>query len=45
MYSENGNLIFEGEYLYDQIIKGKEYINGRLEYINIMEKDMMKKVI
>ena len=25
-------MIFEGEYLYDQIIKGKEYINGRSEY-------------
>ena len=27
----SGNLVFEGEYLYDQKIKGKEYINGRLE--------------
>ena len=28
----NGELIFEGEYLYNWKIKGKEYIKGRLEY-------------
>ena len=31
-YDYNGNLIYEGEYLYDYRIKGKEYIKGRLEY-------------
>ena len=25
-------MIFEGEYLYNKRIKGKEYINGKLEY-------------
>ena len=25
-------MIFEGEYLYNTIIKGKEYIKGRLEF-------------
>ena len=28
----NGNLSFEGEYLYDEPIKGKEYINNQLVY-------------
>ena len=27
-----GELVFEGEYLYNQKIKGKKYINGKLEY-------------
>ena len=31
-YDFNGNLIFEGEYLYDYKIKGKEYLKGKLEY-------------
>ena len=31
-YSDNGQLKFEGEYLYNYKIKGKEYIIGRLEY-------------
>ena len=31
-YNEKGELIFEGEYLYDWKIKGKEYTNGILEY-------------
>ena len=31
-YYMNGELIFEGEYLYNWKIKGKEYIKGRLEY-------------
>ena len=50
-YYDNGNLIFEGEYLYGKRLKGKEYVNGRLEYEgdyiikNLMEKDMMKKVL
>ena len=28
----NGNLLFEGEYLYNYRRKGKYYINNRLEY-------------
>jgi len=43
-------LKFEGEYLYDEIIKGKIYIKGKLEYDGdflfgktyIMEIGMMK---
>jgi len=31
-YSLNGNIIFEGEYLYNQKLKGKEYYKGKLEY-------------
>ena len=31
-YPDTDQLIFEGEYLYDRRIKGKEYIKGRLEY-------------
>ena len=31
-YTEKGDLIFEGEYLYGQKIKGREFINGILEY-------------
>ena len=31
-YKENGELIFEGEYLYNYRIRGKEYNNGKLEY-------------
>ena len=31
-YPDTDQLIFEGEYLYDRKIKGKEYIKGRLEY-------------
>ena len=27
-----GDLCFEGEYLYDERIKGKAYIKGKLEY-------------
>ena len=27
-YNELGDLIFEGEYLYNTIIKGKDYIKG-----------------
>ena len=26
------NLIFEGKYLYDYKLKGKYYVNGKLEY-------------
>ena len=29
---KTGQLIFDGEYLYGQKIKGKEYKNGKLEY-------------
>ena len=33
IYSYDGNLIFEGKYLYGYKIKGKEYyLDGRLEY-------------
>ena len=31
-YNRYGKLIFEGEYLYGQRIKGKEFISERLEY-------------
>ena len=31
-YYENGEIKFEGEYLYDDKIKGKEYLNGKLEF-------------
>ena len=31
-YDYDGNLIFEGEYLYNYKFKGKEYINGKLVY-------------
>ena len=31
-YDYQGNLIFEGEYLYNYKLKGKEYFNGKLEY-------------
>ena len=31
-YNEKGELCFEGELLYDNKSKGKEYINGILEY-------------
>ena len=31
-YNYNGKLIFEGEYLYDDKLKGKEYINEKLEF-------------
>ena len=31
-YNENGNLEFEGEYLYDHKLRGKFYINNKLEY-------------
>ena len=31
-YDFEHNLLFEGEYLYGKKRKGKEYINGRLEY-------------
>ena len=31
-YDINGNLLFEGEYLYGFILKGKQYIKGKLEY-------------
>ena len=51
-YNYDGKLIFEGEYLYGYKLKGKYYINERLEYegeylLNkkYMEKDMMKMVI
>ena len=46
---DTGELIFEGEYLYDYRNKGKEYVKGRLEYEgqyfffeNGTEMDMMK---
>ena len=32
MIKKTGKLIFDGEYLYGQKIKGKEYKNGKLEY-------------
>ena len=31
-YNDDGLLIFEGEYLYDQKRRGKTYIKGKLEY-------------
>ena len=31
-YPDSNQLIFEGEYLYNRRIKGKQYIKGRLEY-------------
>ena len=31
-YYDNGQLKFEGEYLYDDKIKGKFYVNEKLEY-------------
>ena len=31
-YNNNGELIFEGEYLYNHKKSGKEYINNRIEY-------------
>jgi len=31
-YYKNGELKIEGEYLYNHIIKGKEYIKGKLVY-------------
>ena len=31
-YNKSGDLIFEGEYLYNRRRKGKEYIKGTLEY-------------
>ena len=31
-YDYNGNLIFQGEYLYNYRFKGKEYIQGKLVY-------------
>ena len=31
-YNESGELIFEGEYLYNIVLMGKEYINGKLEF-------------
>ena len=31
-YNTKGELIFEGEYLYSQRIKGKEFVKGKLEY-------------
>ena len=31
-FSRNNIIIFEGEYLYSQRIKGKEYVKGKLEY-------------
>ena len=31
-YDENGDIIFEGEYLYDYKIKGKEYCKKKLIY-------------
>ena len=31
-YNNKRELIFEGEYLYGEKIKGKAYLNGRLEY-------------
>ena len=33
-YNDKCDLIFEGEYLYEHKLKGKEYINGRLEFID-----------
>ena len=34
-YDRKGNLLFEGEYLYNQRKKGKRYINGKLEFEGI----------
>ena len=31
-FNDSGEVIFKGEYLYDLKKKGREYINGRLEY-------------
>ena len=31
-YNRDGEVIFEGEYLYDYKVKGKDYINGKLIY-------------
>ena len=31
-YNMNGELIFEGVYLYNYKIKGKHYVRGKLEY-------------
>jgi len=31
-YNYKGQLVFEGEYLYDFRIKGKFYVNEKLEY-------------
>ena len=31
-YNSNGNLMFEGEFLYNYKIRGKEYVNRKLEY-------------
>ena len=31
-YSKYGDLIFEGEFLYDHKLKGKYYVNRKLEY-------------
>ncbi len=31
-YNSNNEVFFEGEYLYNYIIKGKEYNEGRLKY-------------
>jgi len=31
-YYEKDKLIFEGEYMYNAKIKGREHITGRLEY-------------
>ena len=31
-YDSEGKIKYEGEYLYDHLIKGKEFINGKLEY-------------
>ena len=51
-YDMNGKLIFEGEYVYNYKIRGKEYYKGKLEYEgeylyekNGMVKDMIIKVI
>ena len=51
-YDYDGNLEFEGEYLYSHKLRGKYYINGKLEYEGKYlydkkwkEKDMMKIVI
>ena len=32
-YDDNSKLLFEGEYLYDHYLKGKNYLNGKLEYV------------
>jgi len=31
-YDENGNIIFDGEYLYDDKLRGREFINNKLVY-------------